>query len=389
MDYCSEFGTGRSACVAMVYTTASKKCWLVNDTMTVDNIVPDDGENTAFVSDLSIFQNLDTSCSYANASTQKTPNNLTFEIFCNSNIGDDIKPWVAVSGSTDHHFESLHDCMQFCSMMRPKCYRVTYNAGLTDGYRNCIFKGPGATINKLLPGNLDSHTALAQFDSDFNTTCSGGNYTAPNDTTFSMTCDASADGQSISAIYAPNFGDCMNTCAAYAPPQDRAGSNCRGVLYQPDGADGYENCYLMATAQYNGTRSAWRMALRLDNVGQPVNGTSSTGNSGSGGGHHASKAWIAGPAVAAVVAVAVLLGVYLWWRKRRSHTKDMNIRQRGAGSGRKPRWWNRAELDADFTERKELETRQPTELPGSEGVRQNDQRKDMSTEPSEVPGSLR
>lgn len=346
----------------MVYSLSGNHCYLVNSSLnSADVLVYNEDVYTALVTDLSPFQKLDTACPYTNTSTQTTPNGLEFEVFCDRDAsGNDITPWVAVNGSYDHHSDSLDDCMQYCSTMSPKCYGVTFNPSMNLGYRNCYPKGVGVGADTFV-SNANSHTALAIFDSNPSTVCDpDGRYPASNEIVFNTSCDVVTDGQNISTLHSPSFNNCMEACATYAPPQDQTGGDCVAVLFQPDGADGYENCYLKATARSQVPRSAWRLGVRLDSTGQPVPGASGDSNSTSnnGGG---SKAWIAGPVVGAVAAVAVFLGVCFWCRKRRS--------RKGLGQPKtKPRSRKSAELDANLTERKELEARQPlaTELPGSE-----------------------
>lgn len=326
--------------------------------MTVNDVIFSNTSHTAFVSDLSLFQDRDVSCTNGQKAAS---NNLTFEVFCGRDVdrGNHITPWTAVNGTTDHHSDTLDDCMEFCATMRPKCYGVTYNPGLTGGYVNCYPKGADATTDTFTD-IADTQVALAQFASDFNTSCSPGNYTAAaaDKAMFSMTCDATADGRNISTVYAASFGDCMDICATYS----ESSSFCNAVNYQPNGDDGYENCYLLADGQSNGTRSSWRTALRIDSTGRQVDGSSgATSKSGS-----SSKAWIAGPVVGVIAAVAILLGAYFWWRKRQSKNKGT----RQGSILKKPRWRKPEELDANFTERKELNAQQnfSAELPGSDGT---------------------
>ncbi|ETN43588.1 uncharacterized protein HMPREF1541_02747 [Cyphellophora europaea CBS 101466] len=373
MDRCSTTGNGTLPCVAVVYGQKDQLCWLVDATLnSTTQLVTDDDLDTALVSDLSLFQNLDTQCPYANTSTQTTSNNLTFEVLCGNDFkGYDVTPWV---GATPHHEETLGGCMEYCSTLRPICYGVVHDPGMGHGFVNCWPKSVGVTTNPRMESTINM--AIARFGSDFNTTCSYGNYTSSTGANFSMICDAVGAGEDIKTVYQPNFGACMDTCAAYVPSGNQAGQDCNAVLYEPDAASGYENCYLKATGRQNETRSAWRLGIRLDQGSKTSSGggdsTFSPGGSGdsSGSSGSGSKAWIAGPVVAAVVAVALFFGGCFWWRRRRS--RKYGGGQRRTSSSRMPRWRNRSELDANFTERKELEAKQSlrplSELPGSAGV---------------------
>lgn len=379
MEKCTIQGDGSEPCVAAVFNVKNPHCWVLNSTLnSADSLINNTDVITAIVSDFSSFENLDLSCS--NGSTQTTANGLEFEVYCEKDLSDNNLDFQPINGSTLLHADSLHDCMELCSTMRPKCYGVTYDPGMISGYHNCFPKGPGATVNDLsyyAPGI----SALAKFESDF--TCTGGKYNASDGIVFNMTCNEYADGQDITTVYESTFDDCISACANYTPPQGQTGGECNAVLYQHDGTDGYENCYLMTTAQANGTRSGWQLGVRLDSTGQTVPGVSpgGQGSSKSGGGG-SSKAWIAGPVVGAIVAIAILLGACFWWRKGRS-SKGLGRPQEMDGT--KPWWRKRSELDANFTERKELEARQPalaTELPGSEDWHDGE-RRDASNQASE------
>lgn len=154
-------------------------------------------------------------------------------------------------------------------------------------------------------------------------------------------------------------------------------SNCTAILYQQDGADGYENCYLQSyTVPPLVGRAGWTYCLNL--------GSDQGTSSHSGGGD---KGQIIGGVIGGVAGVTILLGAFLWWRRRQSRTVHRQPQKDG-----KPRWRQRAdlgwrqrgELDADYTEHKELETRQYTaKLPGTEEPLYSSQRLSMFNDPSE------
>ena len=129
MNNCTETGRNGGACVAMVWGIDDKKCWLLYNTMTIENLVYDNITHTAFVSDLSLFENRHASCANGD---KFTPNNLTFDVFCGRDVGDDITPWIGVNGTTEHHSDSLDDCMQYCSTMQSKTKSIR-QGHLLDG----------------------------------------------------------------------------------------------------------------------------------------------------------------------------------------------------------------------------------------------------------------
>lgn len=373
LNACSDFPFTNGPCVAAVYGFATdKECWMTNSTLnSTSQLKPDNNTHTALVHDLSIFQNLDMTCPFDNDTTHATPNGLNFDVYCDSDSsGNDLTPGSTINGSAitaHYHANSLVECMDYCSTMRPKCFGVTWNPLMIGGYWNCYPKISKAMGN-IVYSNI-SHFALAQFDTAFNTTCSPGTVTTSSKDTFNMTCDVGASGDIISSVYETNFEDCIDACASYTP-EDTSGRHCVAASYEPDGADGYENCYLMASAHTNGTRPNWRLAQLLDSSGQTVPASNGANSTGGGGG---SKAWIAGPVIGALAAIALAVGGFLWYRKRHSSSKGENSwqqqRQPIMGELGDSRWRDdRGELDANFTERKELEARharaKAMELPG-------------------------
>ncbi|KPI34674.1 uncharacterized protein AB675_67 [Cyphellophora attinorum] len=202
-----------------------------------------------------------------------------------------------------------------------------------------------------------SHVALAQLES-LDTSCAGGTtFAGAGDTrtTFNVSCDNSANGTFTSSVFSQRLPECLGACA------NTTSDECAAVSFDATGDDGYENCYMMSNAHNNGSRPFWRLAQRNDDG----SGQAASSNSGddetkdTGGAGNGSKAWIAGPVVGSLAAVAALVFAAWWWRRRRGHTSE---KQLANGSHR------RSELDANFTERKELDTkhihRDPAELAG-------------------------
>ena len=239
--------------------------------------------------------------------------------------------------------------------MRPKCYGVTFVPGMVNGYWNCYPKTSGANIGTIIPSDT-THFALAQFDSP-DTTCTPGcnNASASSSSngndrdTYNVACNYGANGTILSSVYTQDMTDCISACDNYTDTQ------CLAVSYFPNGDAGYENCLLMSNVQSNYSLTDSQFAQRLNTTSGDTSVCNTKASS-------TSKAWVAGPVIGALAAIAILVFAIWWCRKRRSprsrndsrHSKDLRWRR------------DQSELDANFTERKELETRQPlAELDGS------------------------
>ena len=361
LDACAELALHDGPCTAVVYAFATDKmCWLVNHTLNASTPLKEDNNtHTAWVTDLSIFTNADPSCPYTNLTTRTTPNNLTFEVYCDSDANPyNLVPGSSINGSDIQaykHTSTLDECIAYCSTMRPKCFGVAFSPAMEVGYWNCYPKTSGAVSN--FGASPYGHFALAQFDTEFNSSCDAGEFTTSDQkTTFNVTCKARGNGTAISSHYEANFAGCMDSCASYEPKGQ--GEKCAAVLYEYDGANGYENCYLMADAAWNSSRETWQLAQVLTSTtsgGSNSNDTDTSPSSGSSNtSSSSSKAWIAGPVIGVLAVIAIVAGVFFCIRKRRSNRQDTYQKQPIMGGELDSKQRN-GELDANFTERKELD----------------------------------
>jgi hypothetical protein len=301
-------------CVAVTYRLADSFCFQKNASINSSADLFSSSIVTSALGDQSKIRPSDSQCQYANASIQTVRNGLEFEVFCNCDIGGyDMMSWVPVNGSMYYHADTLEECMTYCSELTPKCSGVSFNPTLSYGYHNCYTKNSGIeSVSLACSGTTTrSHSARARF-AVANTTCANDtNYFAPQDRTFHMTCDQALTGEDIVKKYVGNFGACIDECARYQPDSNTVGE-CKAVMYQPDGANGYENCYLKAVASRNATvLPGWRSAIVVDEnpVAPPDPVATKKGS-----------AWIAGPAVgsAAALLFCIALGWWLWRRRRTS-----------------------------------------------------------------------
>ncbi|KAF2432734.1 hypothetical protein EJ08DRAFT_608515 [Tothia fuscella] len=171
-----------------------------------------------------------------------TPNGLTFELYCNTDIpGNDFEPSVGLVRS------SLEECMGSCSTARPRCYGVTYN--FNTG--RCYFKTNTVIGATTFRQSTNDHSALVtpalQLDNTNTAGPSSDQSTSITDNgmVFRISCGKDVTGgdycppssnSSTCPWHASSLTDCMNQCSLSHPL-------CTGVSYNPDMLMGYANCY--------------------------------------------------------------------------------------------------------------------------------------------------
>ncbi|KIV99162.1 uncharacterized protein PV09_09117 [Verruconis gallopava] len=183
-----------------------------------------------------------TSC---NGTSYTTPNDLTFDLYCNTNIDSTAGDFSPPVYYTD---DDVYACINRCSEFRI-CYGVTYAVST----KNCTLKGSGFTsaLNSTSPDVGHTHSAavspITQLTNGYDTDCgyiNGSTHTTYNDMPFTVICGmdiASADycptGNSSCPSHATSFQGCIDLCAQSHPL-------CWGVSYNPDLKAGWANCYL-------------------------------------------------------------------------------------------------------------------------------------------------
>jgi hypothetical protein len=100
--------------------------------------------------------------------------------------------------------------------------------------------------------------------------------------------------------------------------------NCVGAQFDSSLAGGYNNCYLQNTTNVVMQLASATYAA-VSNIQQvPPNSTNTEGK-----GRSSSKAWIAGPVVGGVAAVAAVVFATFWVRRRKDTPKTTNVEQKG------------------------------------------------------------
>lgn len=148
---------------------------------------------------------------------------------------------------------------------------------------------------------------------------------------------------SITISYEVSIQDCTNKCTLSGD------GSCLGIVYDTQLTNGWENCSLKnATAPMVNSTSGSTVAL-LNSESNTPPGSSTASASGGGGSSPKSKAWIAGPIIGIVAAVATLIAAWQWARRKKS-------RRQAAGLGPQNQWYyytaGKVELDVDGKERR-------------------------------------
>lgn len=160
-----------------------------------------------------------------------------------------------------------------------------------------------------------------------------------HDKTFNATCFEGRVGSSnMTSVYSANITGCIDECATYTGPDP-----CLAVFYDNSFADGFDNCYLLnatgsATSPLNstyaelvsGNNTTGAPATSIPTTSVPATSTpaaslSSSTPGSSSSSSSSSKAWIAGPVVGVIAAVAILAVGFFWLRRRARQNQDIKL----------------------------------------------------------------
>lgn len=170
------------------------------------------------------------------------------------------------------------------------------------GFANCWMKtGFESTLDTPAQRLGALHTAtITQIDT-IDTNCPADSaYTASgSNKNFKINCGQLNTGTNMTSIHAQNITSCMDSCA-------NSTSNCIAIVFDSSLQGGYNNCYLQNTTSVITDQTSATYAV-VTGTGAPDSDKSS------------SKAWIAGPVIGGVVALA-LIGAAIWWWRRRKAT---------------------------------------------------------------------
>jgi hypothetical protein len=262
---------------------------------------------------------IDTDCPYEN-NPNVTISGFSFQILCDQNMGGygDFLPWGQTYG---RHISTMGDCMQLCVDAHPLCVGVSWNPDKKSGWSNCYLKNSQDGVPAVANTTPVTHSGLLLNLPPIDP-CSGPGQIVNNNQTFNTTCLEGRVGSSnFTSFYSPKIENCVGQCAT--------NDSCVGVLYDNSFHEGIKNCYLLnATGSASTPQNFTYAELVSSDTSAPVappstsTGATSTpssdGSSGSSGnsGSSSSKAWIAGPVIGAIAAVAIVAAGWFWWRRR-------------------------------------------------------------------------
>lgn len=318
-----------------MYDAAKSTCWFKNGSLTYSELsYGGDGFHTAIAS-TSQFVSLETACPFTNQSIQKATNGMNFQIECGLNaLTSDF------NGTVDkyykpYHANSLADCMNWCADGTPLCYGVAFNPDLSLGYRNCYPKNSNVSDQLHDQSSVwNLHAALVQIT--YNNTCNSGLYNSSDGKAFGLNCGSTAGGPNIGQVHQPDFGSCIDYCSTYT----NGSESCTAAVYQPDAADSYENCYLKSPVgsiqTYPHTGYNFAVLASSSFITNSTSSSSSAESKSLGGG---GKAWIAGAVIGPIAVIALLVGAFMWRRKKHQQeglVKDTLVQESEGAVGRKP-----------------------------------------------------
>lgn len=328
MEHCSRYWGASEGCYGVVWNQNTTDCWIKNSTISTSGLYPETGSHTALVP-RSQLSPLDTSCPFSDLSVQTLNSGEGFTIHCGKVIGgyDDCfqeYPECLASPFIGYwHADSLQECMGICAQSHPLCLAVSWNPDMEIGYANCWPKTGSANAIADPATSLGVlHTAVVTSIETINTTCPSENSYTTGGKTFEIHCGQLNTGTNITSVHRANLTSCMDTCA-------NNNQGCVGVIFDSTLQGGFQNCYLQNTTSVVTNNANITFAL-LTGTSIPTSKPSGTNQPSSSGTNQpsssvassSSKAWIAGPVIGSIAAIALLIGAFIWWRKRAAQSKQ-------------------------------------------------------------------
>jgi PAN domain len=257
-----------------------------------------------------------TSCPYTNLTKQESSAGVDFTVYCNTEVSAGFySPWSTEFNPT--HVDSLEECMDICAEAHPLCRAASWNPGMIHGYQNCYLYDDSSPIVDFSAYIL--HTVVMDLP-DLAAGCpTNTNYTSSSsndsETTFGISCSQEAtSATNLTFVHETNITSCMDRCASWSDTPA-----CEAIIFDPTMGIGYENCQLLNSVNLVASASNVNYAsIVSSNSSSPA--TSSSSSSSSSGGS-SSKAWIAGPVIGGIAAVAAI-GLGFWWWNRRKRNNS-------------------------------------------------------------------
>lgn len=299
-------------CREVVFDSKKFKCFFKNSNATSEDLIPTKGRGlTVGIANSTQYQPLLKECTN-NGQKQISKNGLEFIVYCDQDVrGYDL--CSDASPNCRSHARTLGECLDYCSTLPGSlCTGVAWDPALRNGYTNCYPKKAAA---QLFDNGRQSDTsgvrcakALIQYPTDECRSKTTGTVLATNKDKFTLTCEGDRPGNNITTQHSNSLELCIDSCAKYTDP------TCVGAVFDANMSLGYENCYLKsAIGAPMLEMKGFAFARRQSSNGTTIpdkQGDSPPPPPGK------SKAWIAGPVIGIVIAIAAILLALRWWRNR-------------------------------------------------------------------------
>lgn len=309
MEHCSRYWGNKEGCFGVVFVE-SGNCWIRNSGTSTSNLKPSPTDHSALV-DRKQMTSGDTNCPQPDKSihTLSGVEGLGYTVNCNKVVYGFDTCFSGVPGPCEepyfgfHHTDSLENCLRICVDSHPLCKAVSWSPDLKIGYANCWLKS-GFDDNSLQnsPNNAGVlHSATITRIDTVDDTCPTNKTYALGRKTFDIKCGLVNTGTNITSAHTQNVTACMDVCAA-------SDKGCKGVVFDSKLGSGFNNCYLKNTTSTTADMASAMYAVLID-APAPNDDSSSKAKS---------MAWIAGPVLGGIAAIALLALLALWLRKRKA-----------------------------------------------------------------------
>ncbi|PSN68907.1 hypothetical protein BS50DRAFT_327832 [Corynespora cassiicola Philippines] len=356
MERCSRYWGDGEGCFGVVWRESDGNCWMRNSTTGTANMVSNDGIHAALVNQGEMSE-LDTDCPETDLSTHTLngTDGIGYTVHCGKVIGQFDTCWEGYPSCLQspfigyYHATSLEQCLQFCVDEHPLCRAVSYNPGLEIGFANCWPKtGAGNTLDNPTTNMGILHSAVITSLNRIDSTCpENDKYTASDNKEFEVHCGQLNTGTNITSVHRQNITSCMDACAS-------SDQNCVGIVFDSSLSGGYNNCYLQNTTSVISDRASATYAL-LTGTTIPTASTTPSGNSGTnppggsdGDSDSSSQAWIAGPVIGGVAAIAIIAGALFWWRRRKNKQSPATVEKDGNTYAQAPAYGDQGALQNQY-----------------------------------------
>jgi hypothetical protein len=331
LEHCSRFWGNGEGCFGVVWVGDSGACWIRNSTTSTKNLVPLENHYSALVV-ADDMKGYDTKCPAADSSIQTLDgvDGMGYTVNCNKVIsGFDgcwsgmPKPCLPNPYMGYFHTSSLDECLNICVDQHPLCKGVSWSPDLAIGFANCWPKtgfadgglqSPGAkqgTIHSATITRIDTVDAKCPDQKTYTSSGNGGKKG------FDIKCGQTSSGSNITSMHMQNLTSCMDACAS-------SDQKCVGVVFDSKLEGGFKNCYLQNTTNTVADMAAATYAALSSGSSSSGsgNGNGNGGSSNSSSSSSSSKAWIAGPVIGGIAAVALVAFLAFWLRKRKARTAE-------------------------------------------------------------------